>query len=99
MGWMDQLKANFSFSELTSLYQAYQKGDLDVKALLSNDFLQKYTDFQNLDEFMAKLGIQNENQIFDFLKDRPNRQKADQVVNEHSQFDSVISMMKKALQK
>ena len=48
---------------------------------------------------MAKLGIQNENQIFDFLKDRPNRQKADKVVNEHSQFDSVISMMKKALQK
>ncbi len=85
MGWMDQLKANFSFSELTSLYQAYQKGELDVKALLNNDFLQKYTDFQNLDEFMAKLGIQNENQIFD--------------VNEHSQFDSVISMMKKALQK
>ena len=28
MGWMDQLKANFSFSELTSLYQAYQKGIL-----------------------------------------------------------------------
>jgi len=99
MGWMDQLKANFSFSELTSLYQSYQKGNLDVKALLNNDFLQKYTDFQNLDEFMAKLGIQNENQIFDFLKDRPNRQKADKVVNEHSQFDSVISMMKKTLQK
>ncbi|WP_430610264.1 hypothetical protein [Enterococcus sp. DIV0876] len=97
MGWMDQLKENFSFSELTGLYQAYQKGNLDINGLLNNDFLKKYTDFANLEAFMAKLGIKDEGQIMDFLKDRGNRQKADQVVKDHSQFDSVIAMLKKAL--
>jgi ferritin len=99
MGFMDQLKEQFSFSELTGLYQSYKSGELDVAAILNDEFMQKYTDFDNVAAFMTKLGIQDKNQLIDFMKDRTNRQHADQVVKEHSQFDSLIEMAKKALEK
>ena len=45
MGFMDQLKEQFSFSELTGLYQSYKSGELDVDKILNDTFMQKYTDF------------------------------------------------------
>ncbi len=48
---------------------------------------------------MTKLGIQDKDQLMDFMKDRSNRYHADQVVKDHSQFDSLIEMIKKALGK
>ena len=48
MGFMDQLKEQFSFSELTGLYQSYKSGELDVDKILNDTFMQKYTDFENV---------------------------------------------------
>ena len=99
MGFMDQLKEQFSFSELTGLYQSYKSGELDVDKILNDTFMQKYTDFENVEALMTKLGIQDKDELMDFMKDRSNRYHADQVVKDHSQFDSLIEMIKKALGK
>lgn len=57
MGFMDQLKEQFSFSELTGLYQSYKSGELDVDKISNDTFMQKYTDFENVEALMTKLGI------------------------------------------
>ena len=52
-----------------------------------------------MEALITKLGIQDKDQLMDFMKDRSNRHHADQVVKDHSQFDSLIEMIKKALGK
>jgi hypothetical protein len=99
MGFMDQLKEQFSFGELMGFYQSYKRGELDINQVLNDGFMQKYSDFDNLSAFSEKLGIKDNHQLIDFMKESANRQRADQIVKEYTQFDSLIEMVKAALGK
>jgi hypothetical protein len=99
MGFMEQLKEQFSFGELMGFYQSYKRGELDMHHVLTDEFMQKYTDFDNLAAFSEKLGVKDNHQLIDFMKESANRQRADQIVKEHTQFDSLIEMVKTALGK
>lgn len=99
MRLLNRLKDKFPFNDLTGLLEHFQSGKFDIHKLLNNEFMQKYTDFNNVGELLGKLGISDTSQLGSFLKDKGNRKKADKVINEHSKFSGLKEMLKKALKK
>lgn len=98
MGIFDRLKDGFDISDIPGILGDLQKdGGLDIGELLSGDFLKQFTQFDGLGDLVGKLGISNPAQITDLLQNKDAKEKADKVVEEHSEFSSLEGMLKKAL--
>ncbi|WP_122645766.1 hypothetical protein [Enterococcus mediterraneensis] len=97
MSIFDRLKDGFDLSDIPGILSDLQKSGINLGDLLNQDFLQKYTDFGQKDNLLSKIGVQNTNQITDVLKNPEKKAKADEVVNQNSQFSSLTELMEKAL--
>lgn len=97
MSIFDRLKDGFDMSDIPGILSDLQGGDMDLGALLNNDFLKKFTNFSDLGELLGKAGISDPSQLLGALQDGDKKAEVDKVVDENSQFGNIEEMVKKAM--
>ncbi len=99
MGIFDRLKDGFDLSDISGIISDLQKEGFDFKDLLNGDFLKQNTNFSGLDDLKNKLGVSDLSQITKLLENKDEKEKADNVINDNTDFSSLAEMLKKAMNK
>jgi hypothetical protein len=85
---LDKDGNGFDFNDLKNIKQ------LDLKQLLSGDFLKQFTKFASFDDLLAKVGVSKPEALV-----TADPAKLDKVVKENSSFGGWKDMLAKALNK
>lgn len=100
MSIFDRLKDGFDLADISGIMGDLQKeGNLNFDKILSNDFIKQFTDFNNKDELLDKLGIHDLSQLSNLLQNPAAKEKIDGVINHNSQFANLEELLKKALKR
>ncbi|MCD1024805.1 hypothetical protein [Enterococcus sp. SMC-9] len=100
MSIFDRLKDGFDLADISGIIGDLQKeGNLNFDKILSNDFIKQFTDFNNKDELLDKLGIHDLSQLSNLLQNSAAKEKIDGVINHNSQFANLEELLKKALKR
>ncbi len=84
--FIDKDHDGLELSDFTSLLSG--KGQSDDKNALTGDFFSKFTKFGSIGDLLAKVGVNNEDELASVDKD-----KLDKVVDKNSDFGSIQELM------
>lgn len=91
----DLFKNLGDIQNITELLQSDALKNFPIQDILSNDFFKQFTDFQSIEEFVAKSGFSVQD-ILQFVQGQ-RTEEADSFVNEHSSFSTMAEFVQKAI--
>lgn len=91
----DLFKNLGDIQNVADLFNSEALKNFPIQDILSNEFFQKFTDFQSVEEFIAKSGFSVQD-ILGFVQGI-RTEEADQFVNENSSFATVAEFIQKAM--
>lgn len=80
---------------LTELLQSDALKNLPIQDILSNDFFQKFTDFQSIEEFISKSGFSVQD-LLQFVQGQ-RTEEADAFIDSNSKFSTMAQFVQKAM--
>ena len=91
----DLFKNLGDIQNVTDLLQSDAFKNFPIQDILSSEFLQKFTDFQSIEEFIAKSGFSVQD-ILGFVQGQ-RTEEADKFINDNSTFSTVAELVQKAM--